>query len=86
MTREVATVPVRLPLALKAEIEKLAQAEGISLEQFLASAAAEKLSAMRSAQAFFANRQGRGDMGAAIRLLTRNGGEAPAPGDELPPS
>jgi hypothetical protein len=42
---------------------------------------AEKLSAMNTA-AFFAERAGRADMAEFRRILTRDGGEAPRPGDE----
>ena len=40
------TVTVELPNSLHKKLEELAEKEGFSLEQFLASAAAEKLSAM----------------------------------------
>ena len=39
-------VTVELPNSLHKKLEELAEREGFSLEQFLASAAAEKLSAM----------------------------------------
>jgi hypothetical protein len=84
VTTKVATVPVQLPVSLKAAIEKLAEADGISVNQFLVSAAAEKLAAMQSADAFFAQRKGRGDKEAAIRILTRPGGDSPRSMDELP--
>jgi uncharacterized protein (DUF1778 family) len=84
VTTEVTTFSLRLPVSLKAALEKLAAVDGISVNQFLVSAAAEKLATMQSAEAFFAQRKGRGDKDAAIRLLTRAGGEPPRPGDELP--
>ena len=84
MTTKVTTFSLRLPVSLKAALEKLAAADGISVNQFLVSAAAEKLSAMQTAEAFFAERKGRGNKEAAIRFLTRAGGEPPRPGDELP--
>ena len=61
---------LRLPLSLKAAVE--------------AQAAAEKLTALRTAEEFFAERKGRGDKAAAIRFLTRKGGEAPRAEDEVP--
>jgi uncharacterized protein (DUF1778 family) len=84
VTTKVTTFSLRLPVSLKAALEKLAAADGISVNQFLVSAAAEKLSAMQTAEAFFAERKGRGNKEAAIRFLTRAGGEPPRPGDELP--
>lgn len=84
MTTRTTTIPVRLPISLKAAIEKLAAEEGFNINQFLVSAASEKLNAMQTAERFFAERRGRGDKDAAIRLLKRTGGEPPRPGDELP--
>jgi hypothetical protein len=84
MTTKVSTFSLRLPISLKAAVEKLAAADGTSMNQFLVMAAAEKLSAITTAEAFFAQRKGRGDPEAAIRFLTRSGGEAPRPDDELP--
>lgn len=40
------TLTVRLPGSLHAKIKELAQAEGISINQFLVVAAAEKMSAL----------------------------------------
>ncbi len=84
MTTKVSTFSLRLPISLKAAVEKLAAADGTSMNQFLVMAAAEKLSAITTAEAFFAERGGRADPEAAIRFLTRPGGEAPRPDDELP--
>lgn len=84
MATKVSTFPLRLPVSLKAAVEKLAAAEGTSMNQFLVMAAAEKLAAITTAEEFFADRKGRGDREAAIRFLTRTGGEKPRPGDELP--
>jgi uncharacterized protein (DUF1778 family) len=84
MTTKVSTFSLRLPISLKAAIEKLAAADGTSMNQFLVMAAAEKLSAITTAETFFAERKGRGDPAAAIRFLTRPGGEKPRPDDELP--
>ena len=83
MTTKVTTFPLRLPLSLKAAVEKIAAADGTSMNQFLVMAAAEKLSAMHTAEAFFRERAGKGDRDAAIRFLTRTGGEPPRPDDAL---
>jgi hypothetical protein len=83
MTTKVTTFSLRLPLSLKAAVEKLAAADGTSINQFLVMAAAEKLSAIQTAGGFFAARRAKGDKDAAVRFLTRAGGEAPQPGDEL---
>lgn len=78
---ETSTYPLRLPRSVKSAVEKLAREEGISINQFVATAVAEKLAAMNTA-AFFAERKGRADLKAFKRLLKRKGGAAPAPGDE----
>lgn len=83
MTTRTSTYPLRLPVSVKAEAEKLAQAEGTSLNQFVASAVAEKVAALRTAT-YFAERRGRADWEAFDRLMIRSGGEPPRPGDEMP--
>jgi hypothetical protein len=75
------TYPLRLPRSIKAAVEKIAKEEGVSLNQFVATAVAEKLSAMNTA-AFFAERARRADIAEFRKILTRRGGEAPRPGDE----
>jgi hypothetical protein len=78
---ETSTYPLRLPRSVKAAVEKLAREEGISINQFVATAVAEKLAVMNTA-AFFAERRGRADLKAFKRLLNRKGGEPPRAGDE----
>ena len=85
MTTKTTTLSLRLPVSLKSELEKLAAEEGVTLNQMLVAAAAEKLSALRKAEMFFAERKGRGDKDAAIRFLTRAGGEPPRAADEMSP-
>ena len=84
MITKVTTFSLRLPVSLKMAIEKLAAADGTSINQFLVMAAAEKLTAIQTAESFFAERKGRGDKQAAIRFLTRSAGEPVRAGDELP--
>ncbi len=81
--RTTSTYPLRLPRSVKAAVEKIAKEEGISLNQFVATAVAEKLSAMSTAS-FFAERSARADMAAFRRILTRKGGEKPCEEDEKP--
>jgi hypothetical protein len=72
------TYPLRLPHSIKAEVERLAKQDGISINQFIATAVAEKLSAMRTAE-FFADRRARADFTEFDRLMQRQGGEEPGP-------
>jgi hypothetical protein len=76
------TYPLRLPRSIKAEVERRAKEEGISINQFVATAVAEKLAVMNTA-AFFAERRNRVDFKAFDRLMRRKGGEPPAPGDMI---
>ena len=78
-----ATYPLRLPKSVKAAAEALAREEGISMNQFVSTAVAEKLVAMKTA-AFFSERRGRANAQALRSLLTRPGGQAPQEGDEIP--
>lgn len=78
---DTSTYPLRLPKSVKAAAEKLARAEGISMNQFVATAVAEKLAAMQTAS-FFAERRQRADLTAFRKLLKRKEGEAPRAGDE----
>src|SRR6266853_2063844 len=56
MTKDsLSTYPLRLPRSVKAEVERRAKADGVSVNQFVATAVAEKLAAMNTA-AFSAGR------------------------------
>jgi hypothetical protein len=81
--KKTTTYPLRLPRSIKAEVERLAKQDGVSINQFIATAVAEKLSAMRTAE-FFAERRGRADFAAFDRLMKRRRGEPPGPDDTIP--
>lgn len=78
---ETSTYPLRLPRSVKAAAEALAREEGISMNQFVATAVAEKLAAMKTAS-FFADRRQRADLRAFRKILNRSGGQPPRQGDE----
>lgn len=82
MTTRVSTFPLRLPVSMKAALEKISKRDGTSLNQFLVIAAAEKIAAMET-ERFFAERRGRGDRKAFRRILNRKGGEPPRPEDVI---
>ncbi|MBS0527186.1 MAG: toxin-antitoxin system HicB family antitoxin [Proteobacteria bacterium] len=75
-----ATYPLRLPASIRAEVAKLARREGISVNQFIALAVAQKVSALNAAS-WFAERRSRADMKAFDKLMRRKTGEAPRPDD-----
>jgi hypothetical protein len=85
MSTKVQTYPLRLPVSLKAAVESLSKEDGTSMNQFVVSAVAEKVSAMNTA-AFFEKHSAKADLAVFRRILNRKSGEAPRPGDELPPS
>lgn len=78
--KQTSTYPLRLPSSLKAAVREVSRRDGTSLNQFVTTAVAEKLSAMRTAD-FFAERGAEADIGAARRILGREGGEEPVPED-----
>lgn len=80
MTTRVSTFPLRLPVSLKAALEKISERDGTSLNQFLVIAAAEKIAAMET-ERFFEDRKNRADRKAFRRILNRRGGEPPRPED-----
>jgi len=73
---------LRLPRSVKAEVERRAKADGVSINQFVATAVAEKLAAMNTA-AFFAERRERADFAVFDRLMRRRRGEAPRREDAI---
>jgi hypothetical protein len=75
--------PLRLPASMRGRVEELAKLEGVSINQYIAMALAEKLGAVAERQ-FFAERRRNADFEALRRTLNREGGEPPRPGDELP--
>ncbi len=84
MTMKTSTYPLRLPVSLKAAVERLSKRDGTSINQFVVIAVAEKVAAM-TAEEVFAERRARADLAEFDRIMGRKGGEPPRPGDELPP-
>jgi hypothetical protein len=77
------TYPLRLPRSLKKAVERLSAQDGTSINQFVAMAVAEKVSALETAT-FFEDRKARADFKAFDRIMRRRGGEPPRKGDEIP--
>jgi hypothetical protein len=82
MKTKTGVFPLRLPLSLKAAVEKLSAQDGTSMNKFMVVAVAEKLSAMQT-ETFFADRRARADRDAFLRILNREGGEPPRPDDVI---
>jgi post-segregation antitoxin (ccd killing protein) len=82
MKQSQSTYPLRLPRSVKAEVERRAKTDGVSVNQSVATAVAEKLAALNTAE-FFAERRARADFAAFDRLMRRKDGEAPRPDDTI---
>jgi len=76
------TYPLRLPQSLKDTVEQLSREDGTSINQFVTTAVAEKVSALRTAR-FFADRKARADFNAFDRIMRRRRGKPPREGDEM---
>lgn len=82
MTDE-STFPLRLPRSIKNAVQSMAKEDGVSMNQFISVAVAEKIAALRTAE-YFKARAEQADLATFDRLMSREGGEPPRPGDELP--
>jgi hypothetical protein len=79
-----ATLSLRLPESLHRQLAKLAKTEGVSLNQLLSSAAAEKLAALMTEE-YLATRAKRASRRKFDAVLAKVPKAPPLPGDELPP-
>jgi hypothetical protein len=74
---------LRLQSSLLTEARKVAETEGVALNQLINVAVAEKLSALRT-ETYFAERAARADVPKALDLLAHAGvGQPATAGDEL---
>jgi hypothetical protein len=78
-----ATLSLRLPESLHRKLAELAQSEGISLNQLISSAAAEKLAALMTEE-YLAERAKRASKAKFNAALSRIPKAKPIDGDELP--
>lgn len=77
------TMSLRLPESLHERARELAKREGISINQLIATALAEKISALDTV-AYLEERAARGSREAFVEILSRVPSGPPVPGDELP--
>jgi hypothetical protein len=76
-------VALRLQASLLEEAKRVAESEGVALNQLINVAVAEKLSALRTEE-YFRERSARASITKAKRILKRAGrGNSPVAGDEL---
>lgn len=77
------TLVVSLPDDVAAELERLALEQGVTSEEMLARFAEQRIRGLQSAREFFTERGKGADHEVLKRLMNREGGEPPRPGDEV---
>jgi len=80
-----ATYPLKLPASIKTAAERLAREDGVSLNQWITAAVAQKVGAVETAAEFFKRRAGNAQPRDMMEILDRLPDVPPEPGDELPP-
>jgi hypothetical protein len=76
------TYPLKLPTSVKNAAAELAKLDGVSLNQFIAAAVAEKVGSIRTASDFLRTRAGSAKPRDMMKYLRRAPKVAPMTGDE----
>ncbi|MFZ0279074.1 MAG: hypothetical protein WA254_13825 [Candidatus Sulfotelmatobacter sp.] len=76
-----ATYPLKLPLSIKRAAERLAKEDGVSLNQWIASAVAQKVGVAETAAEFFKKRAGTATGDGLMKSLRNAPNVAPEPED-----
>ena len=76
--------PLNLPMSLKETAARLAKDDGVSLNQWIATAVAQKIGAIETAEEFLARRAARAAPGDLLHYLDGAPNAPPVPGDEMP--
>jgi hypothetical protein len=76
------TYPLKLPNSVKNAAAELAKIDGVSLNQFIAAAVAEKVGALRTASEFLQQRAGSARPKDLVKYLRRAPKVDPVKGDE----
>ncbi len=76
--------PLQLPASLKEAAIRLAKEDGVSLNQWIVAAVAQKIGAVETAEAFLRKRAAGAVVGELTRYLDRAPDTPPEPGDGLP--
>lgn len=76
--------PLKLPASLKAAAARLGREDGVSLNQWIATAVAQKVGAVETAAEFLRRRAGPATGAGLGHLLDHVADGPPEPGDELP--
>lgn len=75
------TYPLKLPTSIKNAAVELAACDGVSLNQFIAAAVAEKVGSLRTARDFLQGRAGSAKPRNMLKYLRRAPRVAPDPND-----
>jgi hypothetical protein len=75
------TYPLKLPLSIKKAAQRLAKEDGVSLNQWIAAAVAQKVGAVETAAEFFKRRAGSAKGDRLMKFL-RQAPRAKSPEDE----
>jgi hypothetical protein len=78
-----ATYPLKLPASIKAAAARLAKEDGVSLNQWIATAVAQKIGLVETAAAFFRHRAGKATPDDLKRVLDKVLDAPPDPEDAL---
>ena len=76
-----ATYPLKLPVSIKKAAQRLAKEDGVSLNQWIAAAVAEKVGVVETAAEFFKKRRGKAT-GAGLMKFLRHAPDAAPQTDE----
>ena len=76
--------PLQLPESLKATAVRLAKEDGVSLNQWIVAAVAQKIGAVETAETYLKRRAKGAKQGDLTRLLEQSPDAPPVEGDELP--
>ena len=76
--------PLQLPASLKETAARLAKEDGVSLNQWIVAAVAQKIGAVETAEVFLRERAAGAREGDLSRYLEMAPDRAPEPGDEPP--
>ena len=78
-----ATYPLKLPLSVKKAAQRLAKEDGVSLNQWIAVAVAEKVGVVETAAEFFQRRAGKATGDKLMKFLRASPKLRPEPEDRL---
>ncbi|MDB5440627.1 MAG: hypothetical protein JWM33_3054 [Caulobacteraceae bacterium] len=78
-----ASYPLKLPVSIKQAAARLAKEDGVSLNQWISVAIAQKIGVVETASDFLRRRAGKAEPKDLLPFLDAARHEPPVPGDEL---